>query len=119
MTTAYAPRLQELARSVAEDLKIELREGVYAWNLGPSYETPAEVRMARTLGADAVGMSTAPEAIVARQGGQEILAFSCITNLGAGLSDGALSHEEVQEVAGPASKRLGVLITEVLNHVFD
>jgi len=119
MTTAYSPRLQELAKDSARRLGLDLKEGVYAWNLGPSYETPAEVRMAKTMGADAVGMSTAPEAIVARQGGQEILAFSCITNLGAGLSGEALSHDEVQEVAGPATKRLGRLIMEVLSHVFD
>ncbi len=114
MTDAYTPELQELARNAARNLGLNLREGVYAWNLGPSYETPAEVRMAATLGADAVGMSTAPEAIVARQEGMRILALSCISNLAAGLSPTPLTHEEVQAVAGPAAEKLGQLLVEVI-----
>ena len=114
MTNAYTPRLQGLAREAAQHLGVTLREGVYAWNLGPSYETPAEVRMAATLGADAVGMSTAPEAIVARQESMDILAMSCISNLAAGLSPTPLTHEEVQAVAGPAAEKLGQLLVEII-----
>lgn len=117
LTDAYTPELQELARSAAQRIGMQLREGIYAWNLGPSYETPAEVRMAGTLGADAVGMSTAPEAIVARQEGMRILAMSCISNLGAGLSPTPLTHEEVQAVAGPAAEKLGQLLVEVIRGV--
>jgi purine-nucleoside phosphorylase len=114
MTDAYTPELQEIARQAAQSIGITLHEGIYAWNLGPTYETPAEVRMAATLGADAVGMSTAPETIVARQEGMRILAMSCISNLAAGLSKTPLTHEEVQSVAGPAAEKLGRLLVEVI-----
>src|SRR3712207_9039144 len=76
---------------------IELRRGIYAALSGPSYETPAEIRMLRTLGADAVGMSTVPEAIVARQMGMRVLGISCITNMAAGVVDQPINHEEVME----------------------
>ncbi len=117
LTHTYDRALRRLARRAAVTVGATLREGIYAWLLGPTYETPAEVRMAQRLGADAVGMSTVPEAIVARQMGLKVLAISCITNLGAGLSATALTHEEVQEVAGPAAKKLGALLVEVLPHV--
>ncbi len=117
MTNAYTPELRHVAHSAAERMNMTLHEGVYAWNLGPSYETPAEVRMAQTLGVDAVGMSTAPEAIVARQSGMRILGLTCISNLAAGLSATPLTHEEVQAVAGPAARNLATLLVEVIPHV--
>jgi purine-nucleoside phosphorylase len=100
MTRAYDPRLCELAREAAAAAGVRLREGVYAGLLGPSYETPAEVRMLRTLGADAVGMSTVSEVIVLRHQGLRVGALSCITNVAAGLGEGApLDHAEVEATA--------------------
>ena len=113
MSAPYDPGLQELAVDVALDEGIELRRGVYAGMLGPNYETPAEIRMLAGLGADAVGMSTVPEAIVARARGVRVMGFSLITNQAAGLG-GVLDHEEVIEVGQIAGKRLGKLIEEVL-----
>lgn len=94
---AYSARLQEVARKVAQEQAIVLREGVYQFNTGPSYETPAEIKMAQVLGADAVGMSTVPEVITAAHCGLEVLGFSFISNLAAGISEVALSHSEVLE----------------------
>jgi purine-nucleoside phosphorylase len=99
MTNAYAPALRELAKRVAASAGIELQEGVYAAMPGPTYETPAEVRMLRTLGADATGMSTVPEVIVANHMGARVLGISCITNQAAGISGAALSHQEVTDTA--------------------
>jgi purine-nucleoside phosphorylase len=95
MSEVYAKRLRAAAAAAAGEAGVLLREGVYAWFSGPSYETPAEIRMARALGADAVGMSTVPEAIVARHAGMEVLALSCLTNMAAGVLDEPLSHGEV------------------------
>jgi purine-nucleoside phosphorylase len=95
MSDPYDPVLRALARSVAEDLEIPLEEGVYASLPGPSYETRAEVRMLSMLGADAVGMSTVPEVLVARAIGLRVLAISCITNLASGLSDTPITHADV------------------------
>ncbi|EIT87272.1 purine nucleoside phosphorylase [Fictibacillus macauensis ZFHKF-1] len=97
MSEAYTKRLQDVARSVATSLSISLQEGVYVANSGPSYETPAEIRMLRTLGGDAVGMSTVPEVIVARHAGMEVLGLSCISNMAAGILDQPLTHDEVME----------------------
>lgn len=97
MSAAYAPRLQELLEAAAKEANLKLPSGVYAGLLGPTYETPAEVRMLATLGADAVGMSTVPETIVARAIGMEVAGVSCITNPAAGISDAPLNHEEVME----------------------
>jgi len=97
MSEAYSKRLREVAHRVASEQGGSLREGVYAGLLGPSYETPAEIRMLRTLGADVVGMSTVPEVIVARHAGIEVLGFSCVSNMAAGILDQPLSHEEVME----------------------
>ncbi|WP_442601180.1 purine-nucleoside phosphorylase [Paenibacillus sp. KN14-4R] len=97
MSEAYSKRLRALAHSVAAKQNFSLREGVYAGLLGPTYETPAEIRMMRTIGADAVGMSTVPEVIVARHAGIEVLGFSCISNMAAGILDQPLSHAEVME----------------------
>lgn len=95
MTKAYDPEMCEVAKSIAKAQGLTLREGVYMWLTGPTFETPAEIRMARILGADAVGMSTVPEVIVARHGGMRVLALSCMTNMAAGVLDQPLSHQEV------------------------
>ena len=99
MSEIYSRRLRALAREAAQDIGTGLEEGVYVAVHGPSYETPAEIRAFRTLGADAVGMSTAPEAIVARQMRIEVLGISCITNMAAGVIDQPLHHDEVMETA--------------------
>jgi purine-nucleoside phosphorylase len=97
MTEVYSRELQEVAVEEARALGVELRRGVYAALSGPSYETPAEIHMLRGFGADAVGMSTVPEAIVARQMGMEVVGISCITNMAAGLGNEKINHEEVME----------------------
>ncbi|GGN62421.1 purine-nucleoside phosphorylase [Oceanobacillus indicireducens] len=97
MSTAYDRKYQELMEEVAETLEIPLQKGVYVWNSGPSYETPAEVRMLQQVGGDAVGMSTVPEVIVAKHSGMKVLGISCISNMAAGILDQPLSHEEVME----------------------
>lgn len=97
MSEAYAKRLRALAHQAAAEQGIALEEGVYAGLLGPTYETPAEIRMVRTLGGDAVGMSTVPEVIAARHAGIEVLGISCITNMAAGILEQKLSHAEVIE----------------------
>jgi purine-nucleoside phosphorylase len=99
LSQAYDLELQQAAREAARSAGIPLREGVYAAMLGPSYETPAEIRMLRTLGADAVGMSTVPEVIALRQMGIKVGAMSCITNLAAGISKQLLDHSEVEATA--------------------
>ncbi|WP_058302374.1 purine-nucleoside phosphorylase [Gorillibacterium timonense] len=99
LSKVYNPQLRKLALQVADEQNIRLQQGVYAWWSGPTYETPAEIRMIRTLGADAVGMSTVPEAIVAVHGGMKVLGISCLTNMACGILDQPLNHEEVIEVA--------------------
>lgn len=99
MSQAYDKTLRSLANKVASDQGIRLQEGVYAGVVGPSYETPAEIRMLRVMGADAVGMSTVPEVIVARHSGMKVLGISCVTNMAAGILDQPLSHEEVMTTA--------------------
>jgi purine-nucleoside phosphorylase len=99
LTNVYSPRLRRIADEAGAALGFELPHGVYAACHGPSYETPAEVRYLRTIGADAVGMSTVPEAIVARHMGVEVLGISCITNMAAGILPQPLNHEEVLETA--------------------
>lgn len=97
MSEAYSKALRQMAHEVAASQGITLREGVYAGMLGPAYETPAEIRMLRTLGADAVGMSTVAEVIVASHAGMQVLGMSCISNMAAGILDQPLSHSEVME----------------------
>ena len=114
MTDAYNPGLRWLLRTTAERLGITLREGVYAGLLGPSYETPSEVKMLKLLGADAVGMSTVPEVIVARALGMRVVGVSCITNAAAGVTGAALSHAEVLETTNRVSAAFESLVTEFL-----
>jgi purine-nucleoside phosphorylase len=119
MSEAYSRRLRKLAHQVAESQNLSLREGVYVGLLGPTYETPAEIRMLRTLGADAVGMSTVPEVIVARHAGIEVLGFSCISNMAAGILDQPLSHSEVMETTEkvkPKFLKLVLGIIELLDY---
>ncbi len=99
MTTAYAPELRALVKQVAAAQGVELTEGVYVAMPGPTYETPAEVRMLQIIGADATGMSTVPEVVVARHMGARVIGISCITNKAAGITGEALSHDEVTETA--------------------
>ena len=114
MSAAYDAELIESAERVASEQSFELQRGVYAGLLGPAYETPAEVRMLKTLGADAVGMSTVLEVLAARHMGLRVLGISCISNLAAGISEGPLSHEEVKETAGRVRSRFEALLTGVL-----
>jgi purine-nucleoside phosphorylase len=114
MTHAYAAALRGLAREVADAAGIALEEGVYAAMPGPTYETPAEVRMLRALGADATGMSTVPEVIAARHMGARVLGISCLTNLAAGITGEALSHDEVTATAGRVRATFEALLDEVL-----
>ena len=99
MSEVYSRRMGRVVRKEAEKLGIPLKEGVYIQLTGPSYETPAEIRYLRTIGVDAVGMSTVPEVLVARHCGLRVCGISCITNLAAGMGEGLLSHEEVKETA--------------------
>ncbi len=110
MTEAYSKSLRELAKKVGISQKLPLKEGVYIGVLGPCYETPAEIRMFKTMGADAVGMSTVFETISARHGSMEVLGISCLTNKAAGLSATFLNHEEVTEIATKVSKRFSNLL---------
>ena len=114
MTETYSSRLRGLFAAAAAKSKIKLHEGVYAGLLGPQYETPAEVRMLQKLGADVVGMSTVLEAIQAKALGMEVVGFSCITNLAAGISPTKLSHEEVLHTGQAAGAALSRLLTNVL-----
>ena len=113
MSEVYAPELQEKVRKAAEKLQIPLQEGVYMQFTGPSYETPAEIRMCRTWGGDAAGMSTACEAVAANHMGMKVCGISCITNLAAGMSKQKLNHKEVQETADRVSRQFKQLVTEV------
>ena len=110
----YTVRLQELARNTAKELDIPLREGVYFYCYGPQYETPAEIRAARVLGGDAVGMSTAPEVIVAGHCGMEVLGFTLLSNMAAGILDQPLSEEEVLEAAAAAKEKFSGLVRACL-----
>ena len=114
MTEVYDREYQEAAIAEAREMGIELRRGIYAALTGPSYETPAEIRMMRLLGADAVGMSTVPEAIVARQMGLRVLGFSCITNMAAGVLDKPINHEEVIETGERVRETFAELLRRVI-----
>ncbi|HEY7704118.1 MAG TPA: purine-nucleoside phosphorylase [Acidimicrobiia bacterium] len=114
MSDVYSLRLRSVAREAADAAGVELKDGVYAWLLGPSYETPAEIRMVQAIGGDMVGMSTVPEAIAARHMGAEVLGISLITNLAAGMSGQPLSHEEVSASGQQAAGRFGQLLSSLL-----
>jgi purine-nucleoside phosphorylase len=114
MAEAYDPALRQQALDVARRLGRPLREGIYAWQLGPQFETPAEIRMLQRLGADAVGMSTVPETILARHAGLKVLAFSLITNLGCGLAAETLSHEQTLAVAAQSGEAAVDLLAAIL-----
>ena len=117
LTNVYSPRLRRIADEAATAEGLTLRHGIYAACHGPSYETPAEVRYLRTIGADAVGMSTVPEAIVARHMGIEVLGVSCITNLAAGVLPQPLNHEEVLETAKQARGTFLSLLNAVIARI--
>ena len=117
MSYTYAKRYREIALEEAKKLSIPPREGVYAALLGPSYETPAEIRYLRTIGADLVGMSTAPEAIAARHMGINVLAISCVTNMAAGILDQPLAHDEVLEVGRRVMGQFIALLRAVLPRI--
>ena len=114
MSDVYTKSLRAKIRARADELGIDVREGVYAMCSGPSYETPAEVRMLRTMGADAVGMSTVPEAIVARHAGMQVIGVSCITNMAAGVLDRPLNHAEVVETANRVKKEFVRLVEAII-----
>lgn len=114
MSTAYTENLQQLAHETAKDLGMKLQSGVYVGNTGPTYETPAEVRMLRTLGGDAVGMSTVPEVIVARHAGMDVLGISCISNMAAGILDQPLHHDEVIETTEKVKANFLLLVKNIV-----
>lgn len=117
MNTVYDRGLIGTAMSCAKALKINLRRGVYIGVRGPSYETPAEIEMARRMGGDLVGMSVVPEAIVAKQLGLKILGISCVTNVGAGVSKEAMSHQFALRVAKGIERKLSRLLKEVVKRI--
>lgn len=115
MSEVYSRELQRAVIEEASGMGIDLRRGIYGALPGPSYETPAEIHMLRTFGADAVGMSTVPEAIVARQMGMQVLGLSCITNMAAGISDQPINHEEVMETG----QRVRATFTQLLRQLIS
>jgi purine-nucleoside phosphorylase len=117
MSQVYSERMCEIIRKKAEEMGITLRQGVYIQMTGPAYETPAEIRMCRTWGADAVGMSTACEAMAARHMGMEVCGISCITNLASGMQKKELNHQEVQETADRVAIQFKELITQIIINI--
>jgi purine-nucleoside phosphorylase len=114
MTEAYPGKLRQIAQNAAGELGVHLAEGVYAALPGPSYETPAEIRYLRTIGADLVGMSTVPEAIAANHMGVQVLGISCVTNMASGMSGKKLDHKEVLEVGNRVRGMLVQLLKTIL-----
>lgn len=117
MSNVYKAELRRIALKKAQEIKVDLKEGVYAAVSGPSYETPAEIKMLKTMGADAIGMSTVPEAIVANYCSINVLGLSCITNYAAGVNDVPLSHNEVIETAGRVKESFKKLLLEIIKAV--
>jgi len=117
MTEVYSREYRRIAKEAAAEIGLDLREGVYLALQGPNYETPAEIRMMRALGADAVGMSTVPEAIVAKQMGMMTLGVSLITNAASGIEDGPINHAEVMEMGQRLSKEFSELLTRVIARI--
>ena len=116
MSTIYDRKLREIALKSAQKLGIDLKEGIYSYCKGPSYESPAEIKALRIMGADAVGMSTVPEAIVARHMGMRVLGISCITNMAAGVLDQPLDHAEVMETGKLAEKKFSGLVSDIIEN---
>lgn len=114
MSNAYDPDLRKIMQGVAADNGIPLSEGVYVWYSGPSFETPAEIKMLRILGGDAVGMSTVPEVILCRYLGLDVVGLSCLTNMAAGMSDTKLSHNQTKEVAAIGAEKIKILLKSFL-----
>lgn len=114
MTYAYSPKLRKLLDEIAAEKGIGLQRGVYAYSAGPSYETPAEIRALRVLGADAVGMSTVQEVVACAHAGIPVAAISCISNMAAGIEAAPLNHDEVLEAGDNAMKKLSELLTELI-----
>lgn len=117
MSEVYSIRVRDIIKKVAADMGIQMQEGVYVQLTGPAYETPAEVRLCRTWGGDAVGMSTACEAMAARHMGMEVCGISCITNMAAGMSTEQLDHKEVQETADRVASQFKALVTEIISNI--
>jgi len=117
MSEAYSKQFLQLARDIAKRNNIDIKEGVYIGNTGPSYETPAEIRMLRTLGGDAVGMSTVPEVIVARHMGIQVLGISCISNMAAGILDQPLTHDEVIETTEKVKANFLQLVKQIVQEM--
>ncbi|MBQ5314077.1 MAG: purine-nucleoside phosphorylase [Oscillospiraceae bacterium] len=117
MSDVYKKDLQDIIKKSASDLGIKLQQGVYIQLTGPNFETPAEVRMCRTLGADAAGMSTAAEAVAANHMGMKVCGISCISNLGCGMTDTPLTHEEVSETADRVAGQFKQLVTESIVNI--
>ncbi len=117
LSEAYTPSLQQLARECAKSLGLSLKEGVYCMMSGPAYETPAEIRMIRQFGADAVGMSTVPEVIAAAHCGLKVVAFSSITNMAAGIVGAPITHQEVIESGRKSAAAFAALITELIRRM--
>jgi purine-nucleoside phosphorylase len=117
MSAVYSPALQEIVVEEARALGIELRRGIYAALSGPNYETPSEIHLLRNCGADAVGMSTVPEAIVARQMDMEVLGISCITNMASGISDEPINHDEVMETGNRVRSTFTQLLRRVVSRL--
>ena len=117
MSQIYDLNLQRIVRKAAVTLGIDIKEGTYLQFSGPQYESPQEITMSRTLGADAVGMSTACEAIAARHMGMKVVGISCISNLASGISPVPLSHKEVQEVADEVAPKFQALVTEIITQI--
>jgi len=117
MTAVYSPELQEIVIEEAKALNVEVRRGIYAALAGPSYETPAEIHLMRNLGADAVGMSTVPEAIVARHMDLEVLGISCITNMAAGISDEPINHDDVMATGDRVRETFTQLLRKIVGRI--
>lgn len=117
MSETYKREFIQIIERVSEEKKLNVKKGIYAGVLGPAYETPAEIKMLKILGADMVGMSTVPEAIAANHAGLNICAISCITNYAAGISNEKLDHEDVKEVAALATKRFVELLSSIVSKI--
>jgi len=117
LSNAYTKELVAKTKEIAKTLNIDIKTGVYMMFSGPTYETPAEIRMSRIMGADAVGMSTVPEVIVAAHAGMKVLGISCLTNMAAGILDQPLNHEEVMETSAMVKEKFTTLINKVIEEI--